>query len=231
MPPAIRRQGDHYYLPPQAHSPVPMNMYSGYHHPAQFPGAHPYYPQQFYPPQYHHPQYQHALPPRHFPQHPPPPQQHSPVVVSSHPHIQSVAPVHRQPVRTPPVAHTHTPPAPLVAHQQDQKQTNATDTDQFLLRHMERRKIEIECVLLQLEGSKRQLYAAIAAAYRASFKEVGGGSMDVQFEADKSGDAATQSRSSHTARIGRRRNSVTNFALDLQPHRPRNEERTLNSFL
>lgn len=116
MPPAIRRQGDHYYMPPQAHSPVPMNMYSGYHHPAQFPGAHPYYPQQFYPPQYHHPQYQHALPPRHFPQHPPPPQQHSPVVVSSHPHIQSVAPVHRQPVRTPPVAHTHTPPAPLVAH-------------------------------------------------------------------------------------------------------------------
>ncbi|OMP88683.1 putative ubiquitin carboxyl-terminal hydrolase 3 [Diplodia seriata] len=114
MPPAIRRQGDHYYMPPQAHSPVPMNMYSGYHHPAQYHGGYPYYPQQFHPPQYH-PQYQHPLPPRPFPQHPPP-QQHSPVVVSSHPHIQSVAPVHRHAVRTPPVAHTHTPPAPLVAH-------------------------------------------------------------------------------------------------------------------
>ncbi|EKG11750.1 Peptidase C19 ubiquitin carboxyl-terminal hydrolase 2 [Macrophomina phaseolina MS6] len=115
IPPAIRRPGDHYYLPPQTHSPVPMNVYGNYYHPAQHHGAHPYYPQQFYPPQYHHPQYQHPLPPRPFPQ-APPPQQHSPVVVSSHPHIQSVAPVHRHAVRTPPVAHTHTPPAPLVAH-------------------------------------------------------------------------------------------------------------------
>ncbi|GME64305.1 Peptidase C19 ubiquitin carboxyl-terminal hydrolase 2 [Neofusicoccum parvum] len=63
MPPAIRRQGDYYHLPPQAHSPVPMNVYANYHHPAQYHGAHPYYPQQYYPPQYHHPQYQHPLPP------------------------------------------------------------------------------------------------------------------------------------------------------------------------
>ncbi|KAF2146350.1 uncharacterized protein K452DRAFT_294918 [Aplosporella prunicola CBS 121167] len=89
-----------------------MPLYSGYHHPVQYHG-HPYYPQQLYHPSYHHP-YQHPLPPRPFPQHPPP---HSPVVVSSHPAIHSVAPAHRQHVRTPPVAHTHTPPAaPLVAH-------------------------------------------------------------------------------------------------------------------
>ncbi|KAK8234542.1 ubiquitin carboxyl-terminal hydrolase-like protein 10 [Phyllosticta capitalensis] len=114
--PAMRRQNDFYHMPPQAHSPAPMHVYAGYHHPAHFHAGHPYYAQHYYPAAYNaHPQYQHPLPPRPYhPQQPPPPQ-HSPVVVSSHPHAHSVGPMHRQHVRTPPVVHTHTPPAALVA--------------------------------------------------------------------------------------------------------------------
>ncbi|KAK7515573.1 hypothetical protein IWZ03DRAFT_379810 [Phyllosticta citriasiana] len=111
---AMRRQNDFYHMPPQAHSPAPMHVYAGYPHPAHFHGT-PYYPQHYYPTYNAHAQYQHPLPPR--PYHPPqpPPLQHSPVVVSSHPQAHAAAPMHRQHVRTPPVVHTHTPPAALVA--------------------------------------------------------------------------------------------------------------------
>ncbi|KAF2090467.1 cysteine proteinase [Saccharata proteae CBS 121410] len=86
MPPAFdrRQTPSGYYIPP-AHSPVTV------------PHT---YPQQYYQAPYFHQPYSHPLPPR--PIHSPFQQQHSPVVVSSHP-------VHRQHVRTPPVAPIHTP--------------------------------------------------------------------------------------------------------------------------
>ncbi|KAF2176214.1 cysteine proteinase [Zopfia rhizophila CBS 207.26] len=111
IPPALpihqgRRQGDYqYHVAPQTHSSVPHNPYAAYHHPQHYgaPHASPY-AQQWYP--YHQPQHQYPIPPRQYQPH------GSPVVVSSHPHMQPIPPVNRQLGQTPPIVHSRTPPVP-----------------------------------------------------------------------------------------------------------------------
>ncbi|KAF2805186.1 cysteine proteinase [Mytilinidion resinicola] len=110
VPPAVpiyqgRRHGEYY--PPQTHSPV-HNPYANFHPQYHGPPHASPYQQQWYP--YHQPQHQHqySMPPRQYQ-----PQSHgSPVVVSSHPPMQPVAPVSRQLGQTPPIAHSRTPPVP-----------------------------------------------------------------------------------------------------------------------
>ncbi|KAF1913452.1 hypothetical protein BDU57DRAFT_520318 [Ampelomyces quisqualis] len=111
-----RRQDHPYYhhLPPPTHSPVPPNPYAQYHHHPQPYGASYGYPMPQMPPQwapYHHappPPPQYAMPPRQFQPHA------SPVVVSSHPHMAAMPPVNRAMGQTPPIVHSHTPPAPRI---------------------------------------------------------------------------------------------------------------------
>lgn len=118
MPPAGssypgRRQNEYQYhqYPPQGQSPAAAaaahNPYANYYPPPYH--GHPqaqHYAQPWYP-QYHpHQQPQYTMPQRQYL----PPQPHSPLVVSSHPTYQHVAPVNRQQVQTPPIAHSHTPP-------------------------------------------------------------------------------------------------------------------------
>ncbi|KAI4692374.1 hypothetical protein J4E81_006788 [Alternaria sp. BMP 2799] len=100
-------------MPPQTHSPVQHNPYAApYHHNLHHlphygpPHAYAQQQQQWYPYQQQPPPLQYAMPPRQFQ-----PQPHaSPVVVSSH--LHTVPPANRPMAQTPPIVHSHTPPAP-----------------------------------------------------------------------------------------------------------------------
>lgn len=89
---------------------------------------------------------------------------------------------------------------------------NATEVDRALLKYMEHRKMEIECILLTCEGNKRKLYQALANAYTQSLREVGRVKEELQpvLPLDPSAEI--------TARIGRRRNSVVNLLADSDHH-------------
>ncbi|KAI8937654.1 hypothetical protein NX059_005359 [Plenodomus lindquistii] len=111
IPPG-RRQADqyhHYQYPQATHSPV-HNPYAQYHYPQQYGPPHgypqhmPHMQQQWYPYQQPPPPPQYVMPPRQFQPHA------SPVVVSSHLHM--APPVNRAMGQTPPIVHSHTPPAP-----------------------------------------------------------------------------------------------------------------------
>ena len=103
----------HHPMPPQTHSPVQHNPYAApYHHNLHHlphygpPHAYAQQQQQWYPYQQQQPPLQYAMPPRQFQ-----PQPHaSPVVVSSH--LHTVPPANRPMAQTPPIVHSHTPPAP-----------------------------------------------------------------------------------------------------------------------
>ena len=84
----------------------------------------------------------------------------------------------------------------------DTQSMNATETDIKLLKYMEQRAVDIECILLELEMSKRRLYTAIAYSYINTMKLIG----------------STQPKqlqlSPDIVRVGKRRGGVSSFVDD-----------------
>ncbi|KAF2839100.1 cysteine proteinase [Patellaria atrata CBS 101060] len=101
-----RQQSDYHYSYPQpTHSPVHHNQYSQYQHPQYHGAPHTPHYQPWYPPQYQQQQY--SIPPHQQYQ---PMIQHSPMIVSSHPHQAQALPQRiRQHVQTPPVPQPQVP--------------------------------------------------------------------------------------------------------------------------